>query len=341
MSTSVCHQFIARDSGRVQTEQLFGDRIIRLLYHPLRERAPQVFQALTSARSSRCLAFFNYDLALASRVLGNSQFLKESGVDWSECLDPPSSLDTARKLFERKIRYWECRPLPEQDQAILSPADARVLVGSFAETSALFLKEKFFSFDELLGPASRPWRKTFTGGDFAIFRLTPDKYHYNHLPVSGRVVDFYELDGGYHSCNPAAVVSVATPYSKNRRVVTILDTDLPDGSRVGLVAMIEVVALMIGEIAQCCSDHRYDAPQAVEVGMFLRKGQPKSLYRPGSSTDVLVFQPQRVRFAPDLVANLHRRDAHSRFSNGFGQPLVETDIRVRSLLALPAATPIE
>ena len=341
MSTSVCHQFIVRDSGRVQTEQLFGDRIIRMLYHPLRERAPQVFQALTSARTSRCLAFFNYDLALASRVLGNSRFLKECGVDWSECLEPPRSLDTARKVFERKIRYWECRPLPEQDQAILSPADARVLVGSFAETSALFLKEKFFSFEELLGPAGRPWRQAFTGGDFAIFRLTPDKYHYNHLPVSGRVVDFYELEGGYHSCNPAAVVSVATPYSKNRRVVTILDTDGPGGSQVGLVAMIEVVALMIGEIVQCYSDHRYDAPQAVEVGMFLRKGQPKSLYRPGSSTDVLVFQPQRVRFAPDLVANLHRRDAHSRFSNGFGQPLVETDIRVRSLLALPAATPIE
>lgn len=338
MSISNCHQFIVRDSGSVQTEQLFGDRIIRLLYHPLRERAPQVFQALTSARSSRCLAFFNYDLALASRVLGNPQFLKECGVDWSECLEPPKALDTARKLFERKIRYWECRPLPAQAEAILSPADARVLVGSFAETSALFLKEKFFTFDELLGPGSRPWRQAFTGGDFAIFRLTPDKYHYNHLPVSGRVVDFYELDGSYHSCNPAAVVSVATPYSKNRRVVTILDTDVPDGSRVGLVAMIEVVALMIGEIVQCYSDHRYDSPQAVEVGMMVRKGQPKSLYRPGSSTDVLVFQPQRVCFAPDLVANLQRRDVHSRFSRGFGQPLVETEIRVRSLLALPAAT---
>ena len=52
------------------------------------------------------------------------------------------------------------------------------------------------------------------------------------------------------------------------------------------------------------------------------------------------FQPQRVRFAPDLIANLQRSDARSRFSCGFGQPLVETDIRVRSLLALPAAAPL-
>lgn len=328
------HQFIERQSGQVRSEQLFGDRIIRLLYHPLRERAPGLFQALTSARSSSCLAFINYDLA--SRVLGNSGFLQECGVDWSECLEPPAALDTARKLFERKIRYWDCRPLPAEPEAIISPADARVLVGSFGETSALFLKEKFFSYEELLGPASRPWQQAFRGGDFAIFRLTPDKYHYNHVPVAGRVVDIYELEGDYHSCNPTAVVSVATPYSKNRRVVTILDTDLPGGSRVGLVAMIEVVALMIGEIVQCYSEQRYDHPQPVEVGMMLRKGQPKSLYRPGSSTDLLVFQPHRVRFAPDLVANLHRRDVSSRFSLGFGQPLVETEIRVRSLLALPA-----
>lgn len=335
------HQFIDRQSGQVRSEQLFGDRIIRLLYHPVRERAPELFQALTSARSSSCLAFFNYDLALASRVLGNSGFLKECGVDWSECLEPPEALDTARKLFERKIRYWDCRPLPAEPEAIVSPADARVLVGSFGETSALFLKEKFFSYEELLGPTSRPWQQAFRGGDFAIFRLTPDKYHYNHVPVAGRVVDIYQLDGGYHSCNPTAVVSVATPYSKNRRVVTILDTDVPRGSRVGLVAMIEVVALMIGEIVQCYSEQRYDHPRPVEVGMFLRKGQPKSLYRPGSSTDLLVFQPHRVSFAADLVANLHRSDVRSRFSLGFGQPLVETEIRVRSLLALPATTSLD
>ena len=69
--------------------------------------------------------------------------------------------------------------------------------------------------------------------------------------------------------------------------------------------------------------------------MFLKKGQPKSLYRPGSSTDVLIFEPGRIRFAADLVANQQRRDVASRFSHGFGTPLVETEVAVRSLLALP------
>jgi len=146
-------------------------------------------------------------------------------------------------------------------------------------------------------------------------------------------VEIYEIDGAFNSCNPSAIVTVATPYSKNRRVVTMIDTDVRGGTGVGLVALIEVVALMIGDIVQCYSEEEYRDPQPVRPGMFLEKGQPKSLYRPGSSTDIVMFQRGRVEFADDLVANQQRRDAVSRFSLGFGAQLVETDIRVRAALA--------
>jgi phosphatidylserine decarboxylase len=329
------HQYIERDSGSVRSERLYADRLVRFLYAPVRENAPQIFRLLTGARASAALAFFNYDLALAARVAGNRRFLAACGVDLGECLDPPEALDTVRKVFERRIRYWECRPLPAAPEAIVSPADARVVVGSFREGDDLFLKGKFFSYEELLGGGRPEWREAFAGGDFAVFRLTPDKYHYNHAPVSGVVVDCYELDGTYHACNPQAVVTVATPYSKNRRTVTVIDTDVEGGSQVGLVAMIEVVALMIGAVEQCYSAMRYDDPQPMRPGLFLERGQPKSLYRPGSSTDVLIFQPGRIRFADDLLRNQLRRDVVSRFALGFGAPLVETEVAVRSLLAHP------
>jgi phosphatidylserine decarboxylase len=222
--------------------------------------------------------------------------------------------------------------MPDDPAVVVSPADARMLVGSFAQVDHLFIKEKFFSFDELLGDRSI-WQSAFAAGDFAVFRLTPDKYHYNHVPVSGEVVDIYTVDGCYHSCNPAAVVAVVTPYSKNKRTVTVIDTDVPGGTGVGLVAMVEVVALMIGEVVQGYSRERYDDPRPVEIGMFLHRGQPKSLYRPGSSTDVLLFQQERIRFADDLLTNQVRQGVASRFSRGFGQPLVETDLKVRSLIA--------
>jgi phosphatidylserine decarboxylase len=327
------HQYIDRYTGNVRTEQLFSDALVRWLYSDVRENAPALYRLALSSRVSGALGFLNYDLPMGGTMSGSLKFLRESGVNLDECVERPSSLNTPRKVFERKIRYWDCRPLPPEETLIVSPADARVLAGSLDETSGLFLKGKFFDFEELLGHEKRQWLMTFAGGDFAVFRLTPDKYHYNHTPVAGVVLDFYEVRGRYHACNPSAVVAEVTPFSKNTRTVTVIDTNVEGGTRAGLVAMIEVTALMIGEVIQCYSREQYDTPQPLEIGMFVARGCPKSLYRPGSSTDVLLFQRGRVHFDEDLIRNLNRLDAQSRFSQGFGRPLVETEVAVRSRIA--------
>ncbi|MEZ0329481.1 MAG: phosphatidylserine decarboxylase [Dissulfuribacterales bacterium] len=327
------HQYIERSTGKILTEKLYADKIVNFIYASVRENSAFVFNALTNSISSALLGYLNYDSLLASRLTGNLAFLKMMGVNMSECLDPPQSLNTPRKIFERKIRYWDCRPMDDCSERIVSPADSKVLIGSLCETALFFIKEKFFSFEELLGAKKALWIDAFRSGDFAIFRLTPEKYHYNHMPVSGIVMDFYELNGSYHSCNPSAVINLVTPYSKNKRAVTIIDTDCEGGSYVGLVAMIEVAALMIGEIKQYYSEVAYDAPKEMKLGMFLKKGQPKSLFRPGSSTVVLLFQKDRVVFEADLIQNQHNILAKSRFSAGFGSKMVETDLNVRSSIA--------
>ena len=325
---TIPHQYVERETGRICTETLTGDKAIELLYSVAREKTPILFRALTSARASSLIASARYDRALDPRTRLS---LQRSGIDFDECVDP-ESLKTLRQVFERQILYWKCRPMPCESAVVVSPADAKCIVGSLGESSSLFLKDKFFSFDELVGRDKPEWIEAFHEGDFAIFRLTPEKYHYNHTPVAGEVVDIYEIPGGYHSCNPGAVVTVVTPFSKNKRVVTVIDTDIPGGSGAGLVAMIEIVALMIGDIVQVYSRDRYENPCAVTAGMFLDKGQPKSLYRPGSSTDVLLFRKGRIKFAEDLVQNLRLSGVQSRFSKGFGQPLVETDLKVRSVI---------
>jgi len=326
------HQFIERSTGRVRPEMLRADKMIRALYSGAAEKLPFLLRATTSQRTSSLLAYLNYDSLLSSRWTGSTRFLRKSGIDLTECVASPEDLKTPRQVFERQIRYWECRPLAKS--AIVSPADSRVAIGSLAEESLLFLKGKFFDLDELLG-RKRAWRKQFSGGDFAIFRLTPEKYHYTHVPCAGKVVDFYELDGSLHSCNPAATVRLIAPHSKNRRVVTIIDTNVPNGAQVGTVAMVEVLALMIGQIEQRYSTKHYDDPQEIEPGIFIEKGSPKALFRPGSSTVVLLFEPDKIEFAEDLRENAVRADVHSRFSRRFQKPLVETDLAVRSEIASP------
>jgi phosphatidylserine decarboxylase len=324
------HQYIDRETARVATEQLIADPLINRLYSHARENAPLLFKAATSRRMSAILGYLNFDMPFSKSDAGDANRIKAMGIDLAECLDRPEDLNTARRLFERKIRYWQCRPMPRAVDRIVSPADARMIVGSFDCHGALFLKEKFFSFYELIGEDKKQWTNVFEGGEFALFRLTPDKYHYNHVPVSGRVKDIYTIDGRCHSCNPGAVVAMVTPFSKNRRVVTVIDTDVPGGTGIGLVAMIEIVAMMIGDIVQCYSTHGYDDPLDLAPGMYVERGCPKSLYRPGSSVDVLIFQQRRVVFSADILANMRRRDVNSRYTLHFRSPLVETDVKVRS-----------
>ena len=333
------HQYIDRRTQQVCDEQLYGDRFVRALYSSALERPSFLISAVSSQWVSNALSMLSYNTLLASRGTSLARFLDQTGVNLAECVDPPQSLDTAQKVFERQIRFWSCRPMPTNPAMVVCPADARVIVGSLRETSSVFIKEKFFNFDELLGLDRSRWRFAFANGDFAVFRLTPEKYHYVHVPVAGQVVDFYDIDGRYHSCNPRATVSLITPYSKNRRIVTILQTDVPGGPHVGLVAIIEVVALMVGQVVQRYSDEKYEFPRPLLPGMFLKRGQPKSLFRPGSSTVVLLFQKDRIEFARDLISNRFRNVVTSRFSLGFNQAIVETDVRVRSPLAAPVDQP--
>ena len=334
MTKSLEHAYIDRSTGAVVREHLLANSIISALYSPVFENAPLLTRMASSRRLCGVLGYLNYDNVLSSRATGMLRYLREAGIPLSEFVGDLSDYDTARKIFERQVRYWSCRPMPENPRAVLCPADARVFVGSMNTASGLHLKQKFFAFSELLGDGS-PWRQGFAGGEYAVFRLTPEKYHYTHSPVSGRVLDFYSIDGRYHPCNPNATVQLISPVSKNRRVVTILDTDVPEGSRVGMLAMVEVVALMVGQIEQRYSELRYQDPRPVERGMLLRAGAPKALFRPGSSTVVLLFQGDRIRFASDLLDNQRRDGVQNRFSLAAGEPLIETDVAVRSLLATP------
>jgi phosphatidylserine decarboxylase len=324
------HQYIDRETGDVKTEILCADPWISRIYSDVREKAHWLFNALNSRRFTNVLAWLHYDIRRNLSRNEINHIFTSLGIDSNEPADNKTDFRCLRDIFERKIRYEIFRPMPDSIEAIVSPADSRILIGSFSNTSTVYIKDKLFDYTELIGKNQPVWLSRFRNGDFAVFRLTPDRYHYNHMPVTGVVVEHYEITGQYHSCNPTAMVHAVTPVSKNRRILTVLNTDTDGGTGIGYVAMIEVVAMMIGDIVQCYSETAYDVPQGIIPGMMLKRGCPKSLFRPGSSTTVLIFEKNRMKFSDDLWRNLFRNDVSSRFTQGFGQPLVETDVRVRS-----------
>lgn len=319
------HCYLDRRERVVKEENLIGDKFINFLYSKVRENSTKMFNAATSKTTTKLLKFFNYTRRINHGEILN--YLRKMNINMDEIYDDITQYKTVGDVFQRKIKYWEYRPMDDNPDIIVSPADSKMIPGSFSETSSIFIKDKFFSLDDLI--LKEKWVNRFEGGDFAVFRLTPDEYHYNHLPVSGEIVDIYEIDGAYHSCNPTSTVSIVTPLSMNKRIVTIIDTDVRDGSNVGIVAFVEVVAMMIGEISQEYSSEKYNDPTPLQEGDFAMKGQPKSLYKPGSSTDIVIFEKNKITFDSDILEFSRKNDITSRYTSGFNIPLVEIKVRVR------------
>ena len=55
---------------------------------------------------------------------------------------------------------------------------------------------------------------------------------------------------------------------------------------------------MIGQIEQRYSDERYRNPRNLQLDMFVRAGAPKALFRPGSSTVVLLVSEKPHPLCP-------------------------------------------
>ena len=115
------HQYVERGTGRICSERPFADWIVNYLYSPEREYAPLLYQLLGSQWMSGLLGWVNYDFPLGQNIFGIRRFMRNSGIDLAECLDKLETLDTARKVFERKIRYWHHRPMAGDPAAIVCP----------------------------------------------------------------------------------------------------------------------------------------------------------------------------------------------------------------------------
>jgi phosphatidylserine decarboxylase len=330
-ATQSLHHYIDSNDGQAVAESLLADRIIRFLYNTARE-SPSTLQRIASSQQvTSALATWEFDRALLRPQLTIARAAQRLAIDLAEVFDDLSRWTRLRDLFERRIRYWQLRPLSTPASPIVSPADGKLLHFGHTHDAMLSIKEKFISVKQLLG--KMPWADVFTASSGVVVRLTPDVYHYVHSPVAGHVVDVYDIEGQFHSCNPSALVSFEAPYLWNRRRVVVVDTDVNGGSNVGRVAIVAVAAMMIGRIEDCYCDTRYDNPRPLIAGMRLRIGAPMLMFRPGSSTVIALWSRERATIDSRLAQLSSRRNVPGRFSEWLLMPWNEVAVRVRSPIA--------
>jgi hypothetical protein len=98
MPSLLPHQYIDRHTGRVCTERLFNDALVRCLYSAAREYAPAFFRLATSRHTTALLGLLNYDLPFGGSLAGHRAFLAESGIDLSECISASGSMLTCSPI---------------------------------------------------------------------------------------------------------------------------------------------------------------------------------------------------------------------------------------------------
>ena len=211
---------------------------------------------------SNVYAWKNSRKSSAKKIPG---FIKEHNIDMSDYEDREYKSFT--DFFTRKIRYGK-RPVDMAPEALISPADSKLLVYEIEKDTTLRIKGRTYTADEILADSENAGE--FAGGYALVFRLTVDDYHRFCYPDKGCLISKRFIKGKLHTVSP--VSKNHKIYMENTRLVNLLKTE-----KFGTIAYIEVGAMLIGRIVDNGTD-------------VFEKGQEKGYFEPGGSTVVILVK---------------------------------------------------
>jgi phosphatidylserine decarboxylase len=209
-------------------------------------------------------------------------FIVEHDLDVDEFAKQAMTYRTFNEFFYRKLKD-SARPIDADPASAVLPADGRHLV--FPDIDAadgFYVKGERFDLGELLG--GELVARQFAGGAMVISRLAPADYHRFHFPCAGTPNRASEIKGPLFSVNPIALRRNIRYLVRNRRMITLLDTE-----RFGTMVMVEVGATMVSGIRQ-----------TYVPATKVKKGEEKGLFKFGGSCVITLFQRDRIAFDADL-----------------------------------------
>lgn len=269
---------IDRETGEPFEEQILGEKWLRWAYQD--SRSPLLQRILFgSSLVSRLMGMW-YDSRLSKGKIDSA--VEELGIDLSECTEPKESYCSFNDFFTRHLKA-EARPFSDAPEAIVCPADGRALVFPALDGDTFVpVKGRPFTIRTMLPDCA----ETFIGGSLAIVRLCPADYHRYHFPCAGEIAECRDTRGALHSVSPIALASGADVFGGNKRSITLIETEAA-----GTLCYVEIGAFGVGSIV--------NTRRSGHVGKMDEKGY----FKFGGSTVMLLFEPGRVRFCGDLIAN--------------------------------------
>lgn len=277
-------EYIDRQTGRIETETIYGRWALALLYGE--SRFSRFFSFLflpIIARISWLSQWYGYLQTRPRSARKVARFIAAYHIDVSEFRE--STFPSFNAFFIRKLKE-EKRPILSGSTRAALPADGRYLVfPNLHLADQFYVKGQRFDLAAFLQDPSAARR--FADGSMLIARLCPTDYHRFHFPCAGVPGPARLINGPLFSVNPLALRKKLWILTENKRMVTEIDTE-----QFGMVFYIEVGATFVGSI------HQTYRPE-VKVA----KGEEKGYFSFGGSCLVLLFEKGRIRFDEDLVRN--------------------------------------
>jgi len=225
-------------------------------------------------------------------------FARLFGVDLGEAeRGDPADYDCFNDFFTRSLKPG-ARPLAAETHRLVCPADGTISqLGRIRGDSLLQAKGIDYSAADLLAGAERV--APFLDGHFFTVYLSPRDYHRVHSPIGGKVVEEVRVPGRLFSVSANTTLAVPQLFSRNERMIALLDTEH------GPVAVVMVAAMLVAGIETVWGgpEDRRPGPQ-VRVqpvkGIELARGGELGRFHWGSTVIVLT-PPDFPAWLPHLA----------------------------------------
>ncbi|MBO4366814.1 MAG: phosphatidylserine decarboxylase [Clostridia bacterium] len=204
------------------------------------------------------------------------------GVDPAELEKDPADFKSFNDFFTRKKKP-DCLHWCGEPGRFPSPADSRVTAHRLDGTAAFPVKGAPYTAEDLL--QSPEEAENFRDGWALVFRLAPSDYHRYIYPDGGTEKGFSFIPGVLHTVSPVATGRIPV-FHRNCREKTFLETD-----HFGLLAYVEVGAMMVGKICNTHPDGRFE------------RGDEKGYFAFGGSTIVVLLRPGTAEPDEDILQN--------------------------------------
>jgi phosphatidylserine decarboxylase len=257
-----------RDEEAVKEEVIPERRLAHLFYE---NRLGRCFTSLFLTRRSLSKLYGRWQSNPRSAKKIKS-FVDKCGINVDEIDVPAGGFMSFNDFFTRKLKPGS-RPVHAAPEALISPADSRLLVYTIENETVYPVKGVYFSLEELVG--DRTVTKPYHGGMCLIFRLAPMDYHRFCYLDDGSHGPVKSVGGKLHSVHPVALRRNLRVFQENYREYCILST-----KNFGEVLQIEVGALLVGKIHQ-----------HMRHGGSFSRGQEKGYFEFGGSTIIVILKP--------------------------------------------------